>query len=88
MKLLHNHSLCKHVQTQAEVLFLENVLDLSQPTSASKPAASFIVFGGCSHILLISTCFVFFVFSASDTHWVRTGMTGMMCHHRLGHCWT
>lgn len=32
--------------------------------------------------------FCFFVFSASDTHWVRTGMTGMMCHHRLGHCWT
>lgn len=62
MKLLHNHSLCKHVQTQAEVLFLENVLDLSQPTSASKPAASFIVFGGCSHILLISTCFVFLFF--------------------------
>lgn len=62
MKLLHNHSLCKHVQTQAAVLFLENVLDLSQPTSASKPAASFIVFGGCSHILLISTCFVFLFF--------------------------
>lgn len=62
MKLLHNHSLCKHVQTQVAVLFLEKVLDLSQPTSASKPAASFIVFGGCSHILLISTCFVFLFF--------------------------
>lgn len=31
--------------------------------------------------------FCFFVFSASDTHWVHTEMTGMMCHHRLGHCW-
>lgn len=62
IKLFHNHSLCKHVQTQAAVLFLENVLDLSLPTSASKPAASFIVFGGCSHILLLSTCFVLLFF--------------------------